>query len=415
MDLPDSEEFILNLEFIPIIVGTDMNAYNMSISFHEEYGVHPILVGQAPLTFTRYSTIPAHIEYFADLHEAGKFTINLEKVAKKYQEPNKKLLLVGTNDMYVRYIVENAEFLRQYYVFNYPSLKVIDQLQYKANFYQLCEEYGIDYPTTRFYNCGDISEAFHDEKMRYPVVLKPSNVIKYIDLHFPGKKKVYRVDSEKEVNEVIKTLHDGHYDDDVIIQEFIPGDDSYMWDGVLYVNQDKKVQLVALGQVVLQEHTPTAIGNYTAIMARFNQDLMDMMKNFLEEIGYTGFANFDLKYDERDGKFKVFEINIRQGRSSYYVTRLGENMARYLVDDCVYHQDKPIKYAQGEYLFSVVPKKVLREHVENPDIQKEVQSLIQANKWGNPLFYKKDKSFKRKLYLVARQINYVKKYRNNHW
>ena len=131
--------------------------------------------------------------------------------------------------------------------------------------------------------------------------------------------------------------------------------------------------------------------------------------------GYTGFANFDLKYDERDGKFKVFEINIRQGRSSYYVTRLGENMARYLVDDCVYHQDKPIKYAQGEYLFSVVPKKVLREHVENPDIQKEVQALIQANKWGNPLFYKKDKSFKRKLYLVARQINYVKKYRNNHW
>lgn len=405
----------MNSDFTPVIVGTDINAYNMAISFHEEYGIQPILVGQAPLPFTHYSDIPKTIEYFSDLHEAGKFGETLEKVAKKYQAPGKKLLLVGTSDMYVRYIVENADFLKKYYVFNYPTLEVIDQLQYKANFYQLCEEYGLDYPNTRFYNCANYREPFHDENMLYPLILKPSNVIKYFDLHFSGKKKVYRVENEAEVNAVLQLLAESGYDDEVIIQEYIPGDDTYMWDGVLYANQQKKVQLVTLGQVVLQEHTPTAIGNYTAVISRYNEELMQKMQAFIEYIGYTGFANFDIKYDARDGKYKVFEINIRQGRSSYYVTRLGYNLARYLVDDCVYQKEKDLVYANGHFLFSVVPKVVLRQFVENKEVQAECNTLIKKHQWGNPLFYKKDKNLKRKFYLLARQINYWKKYKKNQW
>lgn len=409
------EAIMAKLNFIPIIVGTDINAYNMSISFHEEYDVNPILVGRGELPFTKFSTIPGKIEYFPKLGDPAEFPKIMEKVAKKYGKSGKKLMLVGTNDMYVRYIVEHAEFLKKYFVFNYPTIDVMDKLQYKAQFYQLCEEYGIDYPVTRFYDCTTIDAPFNDNKILYPLILKPSNVILYLDLKFEGKEKVYKAETEEEVNRILNLLHDAGYHDEIIIQEFIPGDDTLMWDGVVYADQHKNVQLVALGQVVLQEHTPTAIGNYTSIISRFDKELMRKMQDFIEYIGYTGFANFDLKYDTRDGKFKVFEINIRQGRSSYYVTRLGHNLARYLVDDCVNNEKKDVVYANGEFLFSVVPKKVLRDFVDNNEINAECRRLIKEGKWANPLFYPKDKSFKRKLYMAARQYNYYQKYKNNQW
>ena len=51
-----------------------------------------------------------------------------------------------------------------------------------------------------------------------------------------------------------------------------------------------------------------------------------------------GYSNFDVKYDERDGSFKFFDFNTRQGRSNYYVTNSGFNVAKYVVDEYVFNR-----------------------------------------------------------------------------
>ncbi|EMR05270.1 carbamoyl phosphate synthase-like protein [Bhargavaea cecembensis DSE10] len=399
--------------FLPVIVGTDINAYNMSISFHEEYGIHPVLVGKEPMGFTSMSTIPQAIEYDSALWDKGAFVSILGRVAKKYKKEGRQLLLIGTNDFYVRLIIENQEKLSEWYVFNYISEDLMNNLLVKKNFYRLCDEHGLDTPDTYFYSCRE--QGRFNTDIRYPAIVKPSNGVEYYKNKFDGQQKVYRVETPDELLAVIDKVNASGYKDDLIIQDFIPGDDTYMWDSVFYVNSKGKAELGTLAQVVLQEHTVTAIGNYTALVTRYDEALMQKLQRFLEAVGYRGFANFDLKYDVRDGKFKVFEVNIRQGRSSYYTTANGHNMARYLVDDVIRGKEKELTYLNTEFLFTVVPKIVLKTFVDNQEINREVRRLLREGKWGNPLFYKGDKHRKRPFFMLARQINYYRKYKNNQW
>ena len=323
------------------------------------------------------------------------------------------MLLIGTNDLYVRLIIENSEMLKDDFVFNYIDEDLMNNLLVKKNFYRLCEEHGIDTPATYFFSC-ETDDRFEDEVM-FPVIIKPSNGVQYYKHPFEGMQKVYKVDSYEEIQKVIEKIKKSGYRDDLIIQDFIPGDDTYMWDSVFYINSKGNSELITFGQVVLQEHTVTAIGNYTAVITRYNEEMMLKLKGFLEALNYVGYANFDLKYDHRDKKFKVFEVNIRQGRSSYYITSCGHNLAKNFVDDLIYNVEKPLTLLDEKFLFTVVPKVVLRKFVDNAKIRKEVNQLIRAGKYANPLFYKRDKSFKRKLYLFMRQINYYRKYKNNRW
>lgn len=91
-----------------------------------------------------------------------------------------------------------------------------------------------------------------------------------------------------------------------------------------------------------------------------NPEIVAAATKFLEHIGYTGFANFDIKYDERDGKFKFFEINVRLGRSNFYVTGSGFNTVKWIVDDYIYNKLDDYTVADNINLYTVVPKGVIK-------------------------------------------------------
>ena len=159
--------------------------------------------------------------------------------------------------------------------------------------------------------------------------MKPANSVEWLNIDFEGRRKAYIFNDPAELETIIKRAYDAGYTSEMVIQDFIPGDDSRMRVLNAYVDQHHRVRMMFLGHPLLEDPSPVAAGNYAAILPDYNEGVFRRIKAFLEDIKYEGVANFDMKYDERDGEYKLFEINLRQGRSSYFVTLNGFNLAKY--------------------------------------------------------------------------------------
>jgi len=408
------------MNFTVLLLGSDANAYYMARCFHELYHTPVDMMNTALIGVTEYSNIINFIEV-ENFSDKAVFVEALNNYSNKSKF--EKIVLIATNDKYVRMIVENKDVLDSKFVFNYPTLEIVNTLLVKDLFYnayhsELEPLEGLGIPKTLIYSCKEKPEIVND--FMYPIILKPGNGVEYNKHHFEGMSKVYKIQSFDELQKVIKKIEDSGYADNLIIQEFIPGDDCALYDAVFYCGTDKKVQLMTFAQIGLQERTPTGVGNCTVLVNGFDEHgykeaLVYKMKEFLEKIGYQGFAEFDLKYDARDGKYKIFEINPRQARSSYYLAACGHNLVQYLIDDVITHVSKPATLIKNEMVLSFVPPWIITAYVTSPALKAEIGKLVNEGKFVRPLHYDGDTNIMRKIYLWLRDINYTIKYKKFTW
>ena len=391
-------------EFIPILFGSDRNVYGMAIGFYEQYKVRSIAVCKIGYSETKYSKL-LDIYQNKDIENKEIFFKTLKDIKNKYK--NNKLILIACSDVYVRLIVENKKELEKDFFVPYIDLDLMNKLIIKENFYKICHEYNLDYPKTIIYT----KDNYNKQKLPFdfPVIIKPSDSVTYWKSSFWGKKKIFVVYNIDEFNDILKRVYNSEYEKDLIVQEYIEGDDTNLRVLNAYVNSNHKVTFMALGQVILEDKAPASYGDYDAIIPTYDQELFDKMKDFLEKIEYVGYANFDLKYNKKTNSYKLFEINIRQGRSHSFTTLGGKNITKYLIEDIIYHQDNNIEYLNQEYLWTLVPKRIIMKYVKNEEIKNKIKKLYKENKVKNVLYYKKDLFLKRLLELRKRNID--KKYK----
>ena len=395
----------MSQNFIPLLFAGDINVYSVARAFHEQYNIKPYVYG-------KYNTGPCFdsriMNYTANpkIDRQEVFLEVVKEFANKYSD--QKILAIGCGDSYVQLLSENKDKFPENVIAPYIDIDMMNNLIHKEKFYAMCEEAGVDYPNT-FVHKKELGHEF-ELPFEAPFIVKPSNGIEYWRHPFPTQKKVYKADDRKELLGILDDIYGAGYEDSIIIQDFIPGDDTYMRVLTNYSDRNGTVRLMSLGHVLLEEHTPHGIGNHAVIITEHNEALAARFKKLLEDMNYIGFSNFDIKYDQRDGKFKVFEINTRQGRSNYYVTGAGQNIAKYLVEDYILEKPIETKIITEKSLWMVVPKGVAFRYIRPEEYRKAMKELIREGKIVNPLFYSADSGIKRRLRLYKSQWGHYYKY-----
>ena len=299
-------------------------------------------------------------------------------------------ILVGSGDWYARIFSQNKAKLEHRFVVPYIDFDLLDQITQKERFYSICEELGIDYPKTWLFDCADRDATIDADQFDYPLIAKPSNSARYHYAEFPGKKKIFEVQTPDELRTIYHNLQESSYDRELIVQEFIPGEDDGLRSVTTFSDDEGNLRVSCMGQVVLQDHAPSAIGNPVVIRDARVESVVEQAARFLKHVGYHGFANFDVKYDPRDGSYRFFEVNTRPGRNTFYLSLAGVPFVSLFVEDYVLGHQIPVTVAGDPFLYACVPPTVVRRTVKDPALRDDVLARYRSGMALFPLFYDAD-------------------------
>ncbi|MBP3592279.1 MAG: hypothetical protein J6K14_07330 [Clostridia bacterium] len=311
-----------------VLLGGDLNAYSVAISFHAAFGVKSTAFCRYRCGITGVSSIiDVHIE--PNILDDAVGTAALLSFAKGMSE---RPFLVPCGDWYVDFLERNRDALDEHYHFLIPPREVYASVHDKASFYSLLEKATLPYPKTTVLSQEDLSLGHLLSIGEYPAVLKPSDSVAYYAHPFSEMQKVYFPKNPKEAMDISEKIYASGYSGKLILQERIgtKEEPAVSKTLTLFLDREGRVRRGALGEALIEESAAGARGNYAAILSRPPDALTCRLISFLERIGYIGIANFDLLTFK--GKTYILELNARQGRSCDYLRACGISLAQFLVD-----------------------------------------------------------------------------------
>ncbi|WP_193107254.1 carboxylate--amine ligase [Brachybacterium sp. FME24] len=394
-----------------VLLGGDIGIYALARAFHERYGTIATVVTRKVAGPVADSQILRTVELGMAATEDEMIQALLKVGADKASRPGgTRPVLLANADFLVALLAAHREQLGE--LFHLPLLDddVLRAVADKATFSETCLEIGVPTPRTVVLDFagGDAPEVPDLEHLGWPLVAKASRSSAYNAVSFPGKRKVFEIADRAQLVDLVERLTTAGYRDRFVVQEMIPGDDTSMLSVTAYVDTAGKVTLLGGAQVLLEEHTPGALGNPAAMFTTDLPEVFEQSVLFLEHTGYRGYANFDVKIDPRDGVAKFFEVNPRIGRNNYYMTAAGANVADPVVADFIEDRELTRMVPREEILYSIVPWMLLRRYIIDPDLRARVQE-IGRRRTVHPLSYEVEGA-KRRAYVIAATINQVKKF-----
>lgn len=255
--------------------------------------------------------------------------------------PFESAVLVPTSDAWLEAVAMLPEELRLRFPSSVPSFPKVESFTNKWCFAKLLRKVRVPHPQTYLLNSIEQMDSFPDAAFEN-TILKPLRSAQFSEVHGV---KGFLVNSR---SQALRAMEQSTFP--MLLQEFIPGPPTtgYFIEGLI----DRQGRTSALFARRRLRMYPSHLGNSTVAVSvplREVSPALESLQQLLEATAYHGIFSAEFKRDERDGVFKLLEVN---ARAWWYVeapARAGMNVCEMAYRDALGLQVDPVtSYASGD-------------------------------------------------------------------
>jgi predicted ATP-grasp superfamily ATP-dependent carboligase len=236
--------------------------------------------------------------------------------------------------------------LDKFFVVACPDWSIVEMTIDKKKTYEIASKYGVPSPKTLLpHSEAEVEE--YAQKAVYPFLVKPTQSHLYFSKFH--RKMVLANNMAELLNAYHQAAEAGL---EVVLQEYIPGDDT---DGVNYNSYSIDGKVVVEFTAKKLRNAPPSLGSPCVVYSSETPEVYDAGRKIIEGLGFYGYACTEFKRDPRDGVYKLMEVNGRHNLSGYLAVRCGLNFPLLHYRHLVFNEiPSQVNYEQGKYWIDFV-------------------------------------------------------------
>jgi D-aspartate ligase len=218
-------------------------------------------------------------------------------------------VLIPVDDVSTIFVEDHSTDLRRHFLFPEQPPNLCRRLSSKREMHDLCRDVGIPTPACGFPQ-SEAELLLLAAESEFPVVLKQSDP--WLPSADPDASSVLIAHDHQTLVDGYRRMESWERPN-VIVQEYIPGGSDSIWIFNGYFDGDSQCLAGFTGRKLRQRgpHTgPATLGECVA-----NETVAAATLRLAEKIGYRGIIDIGFRHDQRDGLYKLLDVNPRLGGS----------------------------------------------------------------------------------------------------
>jgi D-aspartate ligase len=282
-----------------VMLGSDFKALGVIRSLGRR-GIPSVVIDNHPRAawYSRFANM--RLKWTGPM-EGEEFLSFLLQAAK--EQRFKRWVLFPSSDEVVEFVARNHRELARVYQLVTQPWGVVRWANDKRLTYRMAEKLGVSYPKTGY----PASEAdLETMKILFPAIIKPA-----ISIHFQHALRLKALSAEnlEELRALYRLAASIIPPEEIMIQEIIPGGGTKQFSVAAYCKEGQTLLTMTARRT---RQYPIDYGLSSSFVEAIEvPEIVEPAQRLLQAMGISGMVEIEFKQDQRDGQYKLLDINVR--------------------------------------------------------------------------------------------------------